>query len=65
MSGLAMVTSHFFSRQSLAIAWGCYGYQIASSGDDIHFAFRSMPAFLAYLHKLQIPTNLVEGEGTN
>jgi 2-polyprenyl-6-hydroxyphenyl methylase/3-demethylubiquinone-9 3-methyltransferase len=54
-----------FSRQSLAIAWGRYSYQIASSGDGLHFAFRSMPAFLAYLRKLQIPTSLVEGEATN
>jgi SAM-dependent methyltransferase len=47
-----------FSRQSLMIAWDRSGYQIASSGDGLHFAFNSKPAFLSCLRKLGIATNL-------
>jgi hypothetical protein len=55
MSTRASACGFFPTRESLAIAWG--RYSIASSGDNLHFAFRSMPAFLAHLRKLQIPAS--------
>ena len=40
-----------FSRQALQTAWGRHGYKVASLADNIHFAFRTLPAFLAHLQK--------------
>lgn len=42
-----------FSRQALAIAWERHGYQLASLADNIHFAFRTLPAYLSHLQPLQ------------
>jgi SAM-dependent methyltransferase len=38
-----------FSRQALKIAWERYGYRVASLGDNVHFAFRNLPIYLAHL----------------
>jgi Methyltransferase domain len=38
-----------FSRQALTIAWERHGYNLASLGDNVHFAFRNLPAYLAHL----------------
>ncbi len=38
-----------FSRQALVLAWERYGYRVASLGDNFHFAFRSLPHYLAHL----------------
>jgi len=40
-----------FSRQALAAAWNRHGYQVASLAENIHFAFRTLPAVLAHLQK--------------
>ena len=40
-----------FSRQALAHAFGRHGYKFASYSDNIHFAFRNLPPFLAHLVK--------------
>lgn len=44
-----------FSRQALTAAWERYGYRVASLTDNIHFAFRTLPKFLAHLQK-EAPT---------
>jgi len=36
-----------FSKQALAAAWGRHGYKIVSLSDNFHFAFRTLPTFLA------------------
>jgi SAM-dependent methyltransferase len=38
-----------FSRQALKIAWERYGYTVASLADNVHFAFRTLPSYLAHL----------------
>jgi SAM-dependent methyltransferase len=38
-----------FTRQALALAWGRHGYKNVSLTDDLHFAFRTLPAYLAHL----------------
>jgi hypothetical protein len=38
-----------FSRQALTTAWDRHGYKVASLADNVHFAFRTLPAFLAHL----------------
>jgi len=38
-----------FSRRALETAWDRHGYKIASLTDNIHFAFRNLPHFLAHL----------------
>jgi len=48
-----------FSRQALTAAWQRYGYKVASLADNIHFAFRTLPKFLAHLQK-ETPTALVQ-----
>ena len=40
-----------FSKQALTAAWNRYGYKIASFNDNNHFAFRTLPPFLAHLEK--------------
>jgi SAM-dependent methyltransferase len=40
-----------FSREALTKAWNRYGYRVASLNDNTHFAFRTLPAFLAHLQK--------------
>ena len=40
-----------FSKQALTAAWNRYGYKIASFNDNNHFAFRTLPPFLANLEK--------------
>ena len=32
-----------FTRESLSVAWGRYGYKNASFDDNLHMAFRSLP----------------------
>jgi len=38
-----------FTWKALEIAWGRYGYKIASSSDHRHLAFRTLPSFAAHL----------------
>jgi 2-polyprenyl-6-hydroxyphenyl methylase/3-demethylubiquinone-9 3-methyltransferase len=38
-----------FSKQALTAAWDRHGYKVASVNDSIHFAFRTLPPFLAHL----------------
>jgi SAM-dependent methyltransferase len=38
-----------FSREALTKAWNRHGYRLASLSDNAHFAFRTLPAFLAHL----------------
>jgi SAM-dependent methyltransferase len=38
-----------FSREALTIAWERHGYKVASLADNIHFAFRRLPPYLAHL----------------
>jgi Methyltransferase domain len=38
-----------FSRQALTAAWNRHGYKVASLTDNTHFAFRTLPGFLAHL----------------
>jgi len=38
-----------FTRQSLALAWGHLGYKTLSLNGGVHFAFRTLPTFLAHL----------------
>lgn len=38
-----------FSKQALQRAWQQYGYKFLSLRDNIHIAFRTLPAFLAHL----------------
>jgi SAM-dependent methyltransferase len=40
-----------FSREALTRAWGRHGYKVATLGDNTHFAFRTLPPFLAHLEK--------------
>jgi SAM-dependent methyltransferase len=40
-----------FSREALTKAWNRYGYRVASLNDNTHFAFRTLPTFLAHLQK--------------
>jgi hypothetical protein len=40
-----------FSRQALTTAWNRHGYKVASLNDNAHFAFRTLPPFLAHLQK--------------
>lgn len=40
-----------FSREALTAAWGRHGYKVASLADTTHFAFRTLPPFLAHLQK--------------
>jgi Methyltransferase domain len=40
-----------FSRQALTTAWNRHGYKVASLNDSTHFAFRTLPPFLAHLQK--------------
>jgi SAM-dependent methyltransferase len=40
-----------FSKQALTAAWQRYGYKVASFNDNNHFAFRTLPPFLAHLEK--------------
>jgi SAM-dependent methyltransferase len=40
-----------FSKQALAAAWARHGYKLASFSQVTHFAFRTLPPFLAYLNK--------------
>lgn len=44
-----------FSRQALAIAWGRHGYTTGSFNDNLHVAFRTLPAFAAGLIKRLAP----------
>jgi SAM-dependent methyltransferase len=41
-----------FSKHALTSAWDRHGYSIVSFSDNIHLAFRKLPAFLAHLQKL-------------
>jgi len=41
-----------FTRQALAAAWGRHGYKTVSFNDNLHLAFRTLPAFLARLQSL-------------
>jgi SAM-dependent methyltransferase len=41
-----------FSRKALAAAWGRYGYKTVSVSNAAHFAFRTLPAYLAPLQNL-------------
>jgi SAM-dependent methyltransferase len=36
-----------FSRQSLALAWGRHDYKLISHNDNVHFAFRTLPSYVA------------------
>jgi SAM-dependent methyltransferase len=38
-----------FTREALSIAWGRHGYKHISFDDNLHLAFRKLPAFLAHL----------------
>jgi len=38
-----------FSKRALAVLWGQHGYKTFSFNDNIHLAFRTLPAFLAHL----------------
>lgn len=38
-----------FSRQALAAAWDRHGYKLASFNEVVHFAFRTLPPYLAHL----------------
>jgi 2-polyprenyl-6-hydroxyphenyl methylase/3-demethylubiquinone-9 3-methyltransferase len=49
-----------FSRQALTIAWGRYNYRVASLGDNIHFAFRTLPAYLGHLQPLLSSTTIAD-----
>ena len=49
-----------FSRQALTIAWGRYDYRVASLGDNIHFAFRTLPAYLGHLQPLLSSTTIAD-----
>ena len=40
-----------FSRNALTTAWDRHGYKVATLADNAHFAFRTLPAFLAHLQK--------------
>jgi SAM-dependent methyltransferase len=40
-----------FSREALRRAWGRHGYKVATLGNNTHFAFRTLPPFLAHLEK--------------
>jgi SAM-dependent methyltransferase len=40
-----------FSREALTKAWNRHGYRLASLAHNAHFAFRTLPAFLAHLQK--------------
>jgi SAM-dependent methyltransferase len=41
-----------FSKQALAIVWNRFGYRVISLNDNLHFAFRTLPAYLAHLQPL-------------
>jgi hypothetical protein len=38
-----------FSKQALEMVWKRFGYSLASLNDNIHFAFRTLPAYVAHL----------------
>lgn len=38
-----------FSKRSLAAAWGRYGYKTVSFDNCTHFAFRTLPTYLAHM----------------
>jgi SAM-dependent methyltransferase len=38
-----------FSKRALSVLWGRHGYKTFSFNDNIHLAFRTLPAFLAHL----------------
>ncbi|MGH6674504.1 MAG: class I SAM-dependent methyltransferase [Xanthobacteraceae bacterium] len=38
-----------FSRKALMLAWERHGYKLASLNDNVHFAFRTLPPYLAHL----------------
>jgi len=40
-----------FSRSALAKAWGRHGYRTGSFDDNMHVAFRTLPAFAKHLAK--------------
>ena len=40
-----------FSREAMTKVWNRHGYRVASLTDNAHFAFRTLPAFLAHLQK--------------
>jgi hypothetical protein len=40
-----------FSRQALTRAFARHGYKVASHSDILHFAFHTLPPFLAHLNK--------------
>ena len=40
-----------FSKQALTTVWSRHGYKLASLTDNVHFAFRTLPPFLAHLQK--------------
>jgi 2-polyprenyl-6-hydroxyphenyl methylase/3-demethylubiquinone-9 3-methyltransferase len=44
-----------FSRNALALAWRHQGYQTASFNDNLHLAFRTVPAFARHLIKVAAP----------
>jgi len=47
-----------FSRQALTIAWERHGYKLASLADNIHFAFRTLPAYLTQSLQQKLIGNL-------
>jgi SAM-dependent methyltransferase len=40
-----------FSKQALTSAWADHDFKLASLNDNVHFAFRTLPPFLAHLQK--------------
>ena len=40
-----------FSGEALRRAWSRHGYKVATLGNNTHFAFRTLPPFLAHLEK--------------
>ena len=48
-----------FSRQALTMAWERHGYKLTSLGDNVHFAFRRLPSYLAHLQP-PLPNAAVE-----
>jgi SAM-dependent methyltransferase len=37
-----------FSRRALALAWQLHGYTVVSQGDNIHFAYRTLPPYITF-----------------
>ncbi len=49
-----------FSKQALTIMWERFGYRCVSLSDNMHVAFRTLPAYLAHLQPLVSGAGMTE-----